>query len=253
MRAYNYIFENPAWMTTVLSLAVVFLFAMIPGVGILLQLLFLGYQFEIIDWLLKSQGRQYPTFELGRLADYLSRGLWPFLVSLVCSVVLFPLIYIGLIVGVLAIAGISSAGGDNLGPVLATMFGIAGFVVFFAVVFAAAMLLVTMVLRSGLAQDFASGFQVDWIKDFLSKMWREMLLAGLFMTATTLALEIVGLLALCIGLFFVIPLVLLAYAHILYQLYVVYLSRGGQPVLPKLAMPQPVMAAQPGYMPPKQP
>jgi hypothetical protein len=240
MRAYNYIFENPAWMTTVLSLAVFCVGAMIPGINILLQLLFVGYQFEIIDWLLKSHGRQYPTFEFGRLADYLTRGLWPFLVSLVGTIVLFPVIYVGMIVGVLAVAGIANAGGDTLGPILATLFGLAGLIALFAVVFAASMLLVALILRSGLAQDFAAAFQFDWIKDFISKMWLEMLVSGLFLVATALVLEMIGLLALCVGLFFVLPLLLMAYAHILYQLYAVYLSRGGQPVMPKLFMPQPM-------------
>jgi hypothetical protein len=171
----------------------------------------------------------------------LTRGLWPFLVSLVCSLVLFPVIYIGMILGVVIVAGIASAGGDNLGPILGTLFGIAGFIVFLAVVIAASVVLVAMVLRSGLAQDFGSAFQFDWIKDFIGKMWREILLAGLFLVATSFALEIVGILALCVGLFFVVPLVILAYAHVLYQLYVVYLSRGGQPVLPKSPMTQPAM------------
>src|SRR6476620_925070 len=142
MRAYNYIFEDPNWMTSVLLLAVICLGAMIPGVGIVLQLLFYGYMFEIIDWLLKSQGRQYPSFDFGRFGDYFGRGVWPFLVGLICSIVLFPVIYFGLIVGVLIVAGISSAGGDNVGPILGILFGTAGLVVFFAVVFAASMVLV---------------------------------------------------------------------------------------------------------------
>jgi hypothetical protein len=132
---------------------------------------------------------------------------------------------------------------------LGTLFGITGFLVFFAVIFAVSMILIAMVLRSGLAQDFAAAFQFEWIKDFISKMWLEMLLAGLFLVATGFGLEIIGLAALCVGLFFVLPLLLLAYAHILYQLYAVFLSRGGQPVLPKLPLP---MMPQPGYVPPKQ-
>src|SRR5215471_20553632 len=101
MRSFNYIFENPDWITTILLLGLVYLGALIPGVGIILNLLFIGYQFEVMDLLLKTQGRQYPGFDFGRIGDYLGRGVWPFLVSLVATFVLVPLIYGGIIVGVL--------------------------------------------------------------------------------------------------------------------------------------------------------
>jgi uncharacterized protein DUF4013 len=249
MRAYNYIFENPAWITTILLLGVIYLASMIPGVGILLNLLFLGYAFEVIDMLMKSNGRQYPTFEFGRFGDYLGRGLWPFLVSLVATVVLIPVVYIGLILVAVTAAGAAAAGGDNLGPVLGGLVGIVGIVAFSIFVFVASCLLTGMILRSGLAQDFAAGFQFSWIMDFIRKMWVEMLLAGLFLFASALVLEVIGLLALCVGLFFVLPLVLMAYAHLAYQLYAVYLSRGGTPVSIKLP---PVYVVQPpaGYQPP---
>src|SRR5262245_61603936 len=113
MRAYNYIFENPTWMTTVLCLGVCCIAAIIPGVGILLNLLFLGYQFEVIDSLMRTQGRQYPTFDFGRFGDYLGRGVWPFLVNIIASLVLLPVLYIGMFIGALLVTGIAGAAGDN--------------------------------------------------------------------------------------------------------------------------------------------
>jgi hypothetical protein len=44
----------------------------------------------------------------------------------------------------------------------------------------------------------------------------------------------VGYCACLIGVFFAQPIVFLAYAHILYQLYAIYLTRGGTPVMPKV-------------------
>jgi uncharacterized membrane protein len=87
-----------------------------------------------------------------------------------------------------------------------------------------------MVLRSGLARDFASGFDHRWVADFMSTMWREQLLSALFLLLTVFVLDIVGLLALCVGILFVGPIVALAIVHLTYQLYAVYLSRGGTPV-----------------------
>jgi hypothetical protein len=248
MRSYNYIFENPNWLTTVLLLGVVMMAAIIPGVSIILQLLFFGYQFETIDSLLKTQGRQYQAFDFGRIGDYFSRGLWPFLVNLVASFVLIPIIYIGLIIGVLAIGGVASALGDDAGAVVGTVLGGIAFIVFLVVAVLFSFYLMAMTLRSGLAQEFAAGFQFAWIQDFVRKMWVEMFLAGLFLIVTALVLELLGLAALCIGIFFVIPLILLSYAHLLYQLYVVYLSRGGMPVPSKSMMYGP--ASQPPFAPP---
>lgn len=246
LRAYNYIFENPDWLKTVLFMGILFIPAMIPGVGIVIQLFYLGYQFEVIDWLLKSQGRQYPNFDFSRMGDYLGRGIWPFLVNMVGSFVLLPVIYIGMFVGMLVLGGISSAAGDDAGPVIAGVLGILMFLGIFAALFLAGFIMVAMLLRAGLTQDFASAFQLAWIKDFCRKMWREMLLSGLFMMVTGFALEILGIMALCVGLFFVIPLFLLATSHILYQLYVVYLSKGGIPIPLKVT---PQSMANPSTMP----
>jgi len=240
MRAYNYIFENPDWMKSVLFMALLFIPAMIPGVGIIVNLFYLGYQFEVIDSLLKSQGRQYPTFDFGRMGDYLGRGIWPFLVNLVGTVVLFPIIYIGLLVAGLLVSGITSAAGESLGPILGMVLGLIVGVTFIGITFAAMFVMVAMILRAGLTQEFGAAFQFDWIKDFCRRMWLEMLLSGLFMMATGFVLEILGVIALCIGLLFVIPLLFLAASHILYQLYVVYLSKGGIPIPIKLT-PQSMM------------
>jgi uncharacterized membrane protein len=61
-------------------------------------------------------------------------------------------------------------------------------------------------------------------------VWRERLLSALFLLLTVFVLDIVGLLALCVGILFVGPIVALAIVHLTYQLYAVYLSRGGTPV-----------------------
>jgi hypothetical protein len=149
-----------------------------------------------------------------------------------------------MIIGALLVAGIAGAGGDNLGPVLGFACGSISLILFMAVAFAATGVMMAMILRSGLAQEFGAAFQFDWISDFISRMWLEMLLAGLFMIVTAFVLEVVGLLALCIGIFFVLPLIVLAAAHILYQLYMIYLARGGMPV------PMKMMAVAPTVMPP---
>jgi hypothetical protein len=240
MRSYQYIFENPDWLKTVLCLGVLYIAATIPFVGLVIQVVYFGFQFEIFEWLLKSQGRQYPTFDFNRFGDYLGRGIWPFLANLVASFVLVPIIYIGLGAGILIVSLAVSAAGEDVGPVIGLALGSVVFVLFMAVMFAATFVMVAMIIRAGLSQDFASAFQFNWIADFCQRMWQEMLVAGLFLMATGLGLMFLGALALCIGVLFTMPLVLMASAHLLYQLYLVYLSRGGMPVPMKLTA-QPAM------------
>ena len=248
MRAYNYIFENPNWLTTVLFLALVALAMTIPGVNILVQLLVFGYQFEAIDWLLRTQGRQYPDFDFGRFGDYLSRGIWPFLINLIVTIIFFPLFYIGAIVAVVVVASLASAAGDNIAPVVVIGLGGLAFIGFMLVLIGFSVIITPMILRCGVAQDFGAAFAFDWVLDFARKMWIEIVLAGLFLGLTGFALAAVGLLACIVGIFFVVPLVWLASMHVLYQLYVVYLSRGGTPIPARPALAQPA-TAPPGQYP----
>ncbi len=234
MRSYQYIFENPDWLKNVLFLGLLYIAAVIPGVNLLIQVVYLGFQFEIIESLLKSQGRQYPNFDFGRFGDYLGRGIWPFLANMVASFVIIPLFYIGLLVGFLAVGGIVSAAGEEMGPAIGITIGAVLLVLFIAGFIALSLPMAAMILRAGLAQDFASAFQFDWISDFCKKMWLEMFVAGLFLSATATVLLLLGVVAVCIGVLFTLPLVIMASAHLLYQLYVVYLSRGGMPVTVKI-------------------
>jgi Protein of unknown function (DUF4013) len=248
MRAYHFIFENPNWTTTVAYIGLCTLAAIIPGVSILLQLLFLGYQFETIELLLRTRGTQYPDFSFGRIGDYLGRGIWPFLLNLIVSVVLVPIIYIAVIIMIVVVALLAHAAGDQAGPVIAVIGGIFGFAIFLGLMLSIMMLVAPMLLRCGLAQDFGAAFQFSWISDFVRKMYREMVLAGLFMMGTALPLALAGILACGIGICVVTPIILLAQTHLLYQLYGIYLTRGGQPVPMKVAA-MPMMP--PGYAPPR--
>lgn len=158
------------------------------------------------------------------------RGLWPFLVYLIGSVVLGILFY-AVMFG-LTLFGVVAAA--VLGEKVAG--GIVGLLTLLALVGLLPLVLVgglavwAMALRSGLARDFATGFDYRWIVDFLRKMWLELLLAGLFLVVSALILEVLGLPALCVGILFVGLIFALAGVHLTYQLYGVYLARGGMPV-----------------------
>src|SRR5215813_356252 len=83
MRAYHYIFENPNWGMNVLwGFLCLLSTQLIPFLG---QLVFLGYQFEVIESLCLTSGTRYPDFDISRFGDYLGRSIWPFLMMLLSA------------------------------------------------------------------------------------------------------------------------------------------------------------------------
>jgi len=62
-----------------------------------------------------------------------------------------------------------------------------------------AVIIQPMLLRAGLTQDFAQAFQIEWIKDFLRRVWLEVILGLLFLVLAKMVLGCVGFLACCVG------------------------------------------------------
>jgi hypothetical protein len=229
LRMYNYIFENPNWLMNVLLTA---LCNLIPVIG---PLVLMGYQYEIAISLLMTGGQRYPDFDFGRFADYLMRGLWPFLVYLVASLVIAPLIILLCVVPFFLLMGIGANAGDNAGPII-LLVGFPLLILFSVLVsIIPAIFLLPMLLKAGLQQDFAAAFDFGWVMSFVKKTWSEMLLGLLFLACTALVLMLLGYLACIVGAFASIAIIYLAQAHFLYQLYLLFLSRGGQAVPIKLA------------------
>jgi hypothetical protein len=222
--AYQYVFRSPNW---IVNLLLVTLCQFIPVIG---PMVTMGYQFEIIEALHRDPRRVYPDFSFDLFVDYLKRGLWPFLVSLLVGMVLaVPLtivIYIVMIAVALLAAGIGGEGG--------AAFGIIGMplaiLVIMVIAILISVLIIPMVLRAGLAQDFAEAFKFDFVKSFLSLTWKEIFLSALFMAATGAVVVLVGLAIFCIGSYVAASLLMLAQAHIYFQLYQLFLARGGEPI-----------------------
>jgi len=229
LRMYQYVFDSPNWLMNVVLGAIC---SIIPIVG---PLVMIGYQFEVVSSLLATQGMRYPDFDFNRFVDYLVRGLWPFLVQLVASLVLTPVILMVIFVPLMILAGVAGAVGDKgAGGVFAI--GLPFLVLIdLPIVVLISLVLVPPLIRAGLARDFVEGFNLNWVIDFLKKTWLEMSLGLLFIAFSAAILAILGMLACGIGLYVVMPVIFLAQAHMYYQLYLLYLSRGGTPVMEKVA------------------
>lgn len=218
--AYSFYFDHPNWFVNLLLSAVCYI---IPIVG---PIVFLGYEFELILSKHRHSSQTYPEFDFGRFTEYLSRGVWPFLVQLVVGLVLAP---VGMVIAFVFMIGMGvlSQGAHPAAPLI--MFPVMFLVI--ACLQVAAMLVMTpLTLRAGLMRDFSKAFDMEFIKDFVQRMWWETILAMLFLIVSAWFLMILGLLACYVGMFPAIALIQFADAHLKWQLYELYLQRGGMPI-----------------------
>ena len=219
--AYRFLFESPKWAIHLLIGAVC---QLVPIVG---PLVLMGYVYNVLETKHRHGRDQYPPFDFNRLSVYLVRGLWPFLVSLVAALPVFLV----LVPFILIVAVSGAAAGQDGDPPLFTMALFAVGIPLFAVfLFALHVVAQPMILRAGFSQDLGSAFSMTFVRDFLSRVWKELLLSILFLIVTGLLVVLAGLLLFCVGVYAAAVVLLFAQFHFHYQLYELYLQRGGTPI-----------------------
>ena len=220
MKTFQYVFDSPKWMGNLLAAIICIL---VPVVG---PIVLLGYGFVIIEALHRRKDSLYPDFDTDQLSDYLTRGLWPWIVAVIARL---PLIFLAVLLYVFMFAGMIFAS-ENGGVLVVLLL----FCVFFVAILLLSMLLgfvlIPLVLRAGLMQDFREAFSWAFVKDFLARTWLEILLVQLFFLASGMALNLAGLLLCFVGAYPAAALLILADYHALHQLYELYLERGGTPI-----------------------
>ncbi len=230
-------FKSPAWKNNMLLGAVAVL---IPFVG---PLVLFGWHISCL-WARgdKQDPADFPAFNFNNFAKYLERGLWPFLVNLVASLVLVPVILILEIVPFILLATDRSHGQNT--ALLIIVMGV--FSIIYLIVLALFGLITTpLFLRAIITQDFKSAFDLHFAKAFISMMWKEILAVMLFILGLSLCMMIITVCTCYIGMFFAMPIFMFSWHHLQKQLYQLYLSRGGEavPLSPKLQdLPPPLTA-----------
>lgn len=217
-------FKPPKWMMNTL-LAGICVF--IPFIGPII----------IKGWLITGfWGRDderpetFPDFDFNNFGKYLERGLWPFVVTLVSSLIMAMaacviIVPVTTIFSLLASHDNSSASGCAA----ALLFIILS--VFYVVLIVGMMVVLTpLTIRATLTQDFGQAFNFAFIKRFITLTWKEIIIASFFVFAASLLFTVVGMLLLCVGTYFALVPVYFCWVHLYKQLYRLYLSRGGEPV-----------------------
>ena len=215
-------FKSPKWTMNLLLGGVC---ALIPFIG----------QIVLKGWLITGfWGRDddrcenFPDFDFSQFGKYLERGIWPFLVTLVTSLAL-GMVCAFCIMPLSMITTMASAGSHDNSCIGAFMFLIMMFC-YFIVAAAIACILTPLILRASLTQDFGQAFNFPFVKRFLTLMWKEIVISSLFLIVASVILAGLGLVVLCIGVYFATVLIYFSWMHLQKQLYRIYLSRGGEPV-----------------------
>ena len=222
--ALNYFFEHPDWLSTLLLGSLCLL------IPIINTMVLLGYRYEIVEMKVRFPDQLYPKFDFNRFSKYLGRGLLPFLIDFLIQFIINIPIQISIWIGI----GLVAAAGNAQSQLMVVVAGIGvPLIILIDIVLLTVLqaVLVPVMIRGGLSQDFNQTFNFPWIRDFLRKVWLQSLLFNLFLFAVGTVLVIPAYL-LCF--FPVIPVMFFllgpALAHQHAQLYRLYLARGGEPI-----------------------
>jgi hypothetical protein len=220
-------FKMPHWPKNLLFGAICML---LPIVGpiVLIGWIVVGFWGRESD-----EPTAFPDFEFDEFATYLERGLWPFLVVFVATLVMmlpFFVLMFAAAFGTAFLANQRSAGCIIGAGWLATMS------LFVIVMILFALVLTPLKLRAALTQSFGQAFDLSFVKRFIALTWKETLLSALFLMFANFLFMIIGMLALFVGIYFAMVPIYFAFTHITKQLYQLYLARGGEPmsISPKL-------------------
>jgi len=194
----------------------------------------------------------YPEFNFNNLGTYIERGVWPFLVQMVISMILVPVMWVVMAVPMFSMVALLAAtqgeGGQaaETPPLILIGMGLVMAVAIFGGIGITVLVSKPMMLRATIEQGFGPAFNAGFIWRFLVLTWKEQLVALLFLMVVSILLAFVGMLVLCVGIYFVAALITFMSYHLDRQLYELYLARGGEPVpvSPKLLdAPPPVPMA----------
>jgi hypothetical protein len=96
-------------------------------------------------------------------------------------------------------------------------------------------------IRAALLQDFGAAFALPWVRDFVARTWKAILLETVFLWLTAIPLMVLGYLMCFIGVYPAAALLTIAHWHLNLQIYRLYLARGGAPLAAK-GFPPPIPA-----------
>jgi hypothetical protein len=215
--AFSYFVGKKPNGWTNLMLATVCL--LIPAVG---PIVALGYRAEVAERLSRDPDlRRHPDFAFDRFMDLLVRGLWPFLIQLIGSLVLMPFAFVAIFGGIGLGAAINQ---PAVGMIL-------GFMAYMLIALVGTALLMPMVFHAELANRFDIGGGFRFAVSFLKLVGGKAVVTYIVFTLLAVPITFLGLLLCIVGMYPALVLVMMAGQHLMVQLYLDYLDRGGEEIV----------------------
>ncbi|HEV7279142.1 MAG TPA: DUF4013 domain-containing protein [Pirellulaceae bacterium] len=222
MEAIRFPFVGPhAWSNILLLSAS----NMVPVVG---PIVGLGYISDTMEALFRQKRTYAPPMEVERLSEYLIRGAWVFVLQMVIGFIFVTPCLLILFVSHIGAVALIAQGEEMI--LAGTLLIGAGFLLYFALLAAIGFFLTPMFLRVALSQDLNDAFDFAWQRSFIAKTWAESLVVTLVLSFLSMAYSFVGMALFCVGIFFVIGVLYPTSIHLSYQLYLLFLARGGKAV-----------------------
>jgi hypothetical protein len=210
-----FVSKKPGGWTNLLYGAVCVL---IPIVG---PIVLLGYRAEIAEDLDRDPKlEEYPNFDFNRFVDYLSRGIWPFLMQLIVTAGVMVLMVLVVVIGVVAYSATQE-------PVVG--FAVGG-VLFLPVMLLSMLVLWPLELHTQLSGKFEFGRAFAFMTGMLKRVWGQALLVALAYWFLGTLVALLGYAAFCVGIYAALVILGMAQQHFVAQLYRLYLDEGGEPI-----------------------
>ena len=206
--------ESGGWMNLLYGSVCV----LIPIVG---PIVLLGYRAEIAEDLDRDPRlEEHPNFDFNRFVDYLSRGIWPFLMELIVGAGTMALMLLVVAVGFMAYGATDE-------PV--SGFAVGG-LLFIPVVLLSMLVVWPLELHTQLTGKFEFGRAFAFMTRWLKRVWGQALLVALAYWFLGTLVALLGYAAFCVGIYPAVVILGMAQQHLVAQLYRLYLDEGGEPI-----------------------
>jgi hypothetical protein len=236
LEAVKFLFQDPDWGHNLLIGAV---YMLIPVVG---PLCLMGWHCETMQRLVRGHNKPIARLELSDLTHYLSRGVSPFVVSLVFSLpVSFGLsMLIWIVVG--ASMGAAQMGRQDVMVIAMVVGGLLGMVAGFIM----SIVIMSGVTRAELTEDAGGSLSPSAAFEYAGKTWWQIFANNFLYPLMSVPLALIGYCACFIGVLPVSVALMAGMVHLRFQIYRHYLWKGGAPipVKPVVWLPSEMLRAQ---------
>lgn len=170
---------------------------------------------------------EYPAFDFQYFTKHLMRGIWPFLAQMVGSFIIMP-VFMVIFFAFMLIAVPLMENHEAIAPLVIIIGILCGFFMMLLMNF----IIVPISIAATISQDFVPAFNLGFIRNFLSLVWREILTTSMFALAMGMVLMVIAVCTCYIGAYALFPVITFSWLHLQKQLYLLHVSRGGM-VLPR--------------------